>query len=85
MSTTFIMATTFLMPTTLMHGSSSSFGGNCVVFYAYSFVDVSCPVTRLINESPSSSSFKLSMCLSRCRNKKFTMAYMGSCFSLIAA
>ena len=54
-------------------------------FYAYSFVDVSCPVTRLMNVSPSSSSFKLSMCLSRCRNKKFTMADMGSCFSLIAA
>ena len=53
--------------------------------YAYNFVDVSCPVTRLMNVSPSSSSFKLSMCLSRCRNRKFTMADMGSCFSLIAA
>ena len=59
--------------------------GETVYFHAYSFVDVSCPVTRLINESPSSNSFKWSMCLSRCRNKKFTMADMGSCLSLIAA
>ena len=56
-----------------------------IFFHVYNFVEVSSPVTRLINVSPSNNSFILSMCLSRCRNKKFTMADMGSCFSLMAA